>query len=202
MEQNTIPFVVNLKEYINQRNLKISEKKALIVDLKSQLQSKNTEISDMEEEYKQTFDDKLFEKLIQYKKKADSIQANIGKVSEIVKLMNTGKFQYNLSDLEKEIDTYIENVGLNSLKKSVVKAKEQYLNLLADYENKLHDIYSLKYSMNMMADNIPKEVKDKIISTLSKHSNKYHCTDDMFVNNYEYENIQIKLNRSANNIYL
>ncbi|MBV4420162.1 hypothetical protein KM800_12650 [Clostridium tyrobutyricum] len=202
MEGNTIPFVVKLKEYIDQRNSKISEKKAVIADLRSQLQSKNGEISKLQEEYKQTFDDKLFEKLVQYKKDVDDIQSNINKISEIVSLMGTGKFEYSLSDLQKEIDSYIQKVGLDDLKKSVIKVKEKYLNLLDDYENKLHDIYSLRYSIDIMADNVPKEIKDKVTNTLGKHGKEYHCTNDMFISSHSYEDIQIKLNRSANSIYL
>lgn len=202
MAGNTIPFEVKLKEYIDQRNSKISEKKALIADLRSQLQSKNTEISNMEAEYKQIFDDKLFEKIIQYKKDVDGIQDNINKISEIVSLMSTGKFEYSLSDLQKEIDSYIQKVGLDDLKKSVVEVKEKYLKLLDDYENKLHDIYALRYSIDIMADNVPKEIKDKVINTLGKHSKEYHCTDDMFISSHNYKDIQMKLNRSANNIYL
>ncbi|CAB1255386.1 Exonuclease SbcC [Clostridiaceae bacterium BL-3] len=202
MEENTIPFVVKLKEYIDQRNSRISEKKALIADLRSQLQSKNAKISELEAEYKQTFDDAVFEKLVQYKKDVDSIQDSINKVSEIISLMGTGKFQYSLSDLQKEIDSYIEKVGLDDLKKSIVEVKEKYLNLLDDYENKLCDIYALRYSINIMDDDVSKEIKDKVINTLNKHSKEYHCTDDMFINSHSYEDIQMRLNRSANNIYL
>jgi hypothetical protein len=202
MEENTIPFVVKLKEYIDQRNSKISEKNALIAELRNQLQSKNQEISELEAEYKQTFDDAVFEKLVQYKKDVDNIQDNMNKVSEIISLMGAGNFQYSLSGLQEEIDFYIQRIGLDDLKKSIVEVKEKYLNLLDCYENKLCDIYVLRHSIDIMADNVSKEIKDKVANTLDKHSKEYHCTDDMFISSSSYRDIQMRLNRSANNIYL
>lgn len=202
MDKSTIPFVVKLKEYIDQRNTKIAEKKALMSGLRSQFQSKNTEISDMEAKYKQTFDDKLFDKIIKYKKDADEIQNNINKVSEVIGLMGTGELGYDSNVLEKEISSYIENAGFDDLKKSVISAKEKYLEAINNYESKLKEANSLRISMDSMCDNIPKELRDLIINTLGKHSKDFRYTDDMFIKAYDYDELPRKLNKDAIDIYM
>lgn len=202
MDKSIILFVVKLKEYIDQRNTKIAEKKALMSGLRSQLQSKNAEISNMEAKYKQTFDDKLFDKIIKYKKDADEIQDNINKVSEVIGLMGTGELGYDSNVLEKEISSYIENAGFDDLKKSVIAAKEKYLEAINNYENKLKEVNSLRTSMDSMCDNIPKELRDLIINTLGKHSKDFRYTDDMFIKAYDYDDLPRKLNKDAIDIYM
>jgi chromosome segregation ATPase len=191
MEGNTIPFVVKLKEYIDQRNSKISEKKAVIADLRSQLQSKNGEISKLQEEYKQTFDDKLFEKLIQYKKDVDDIQSNINKISQIVSLMNKGQFEYAPQKIEKEIDSYIEKAKIEELKQAVFTAKKKYIKAFSNYENKLNEIDSVINSMNVLSENISIDTRKYLRdSMMRKYQGKFHYTDEMYdKNNSEIEPI-------------
>lgn len=200
MAGNTIPFVVKLKEYIDQRNSKISEKKAVIADLRSQLQSKNGEISKLEEEYKQTFNDKLFEKLVQYKKDVDDIQANINKISEIVSLMSKGQFEYAPQKIEKEIESYIENRDFNNLKKVVIAAKENYLNSIQNYSDKLNEVRLMKDSMDSIRDNISKDTRDKIMKILNKHNKDFYPVDDMFIKDFDNEDISPKIHREATSI--
>lgn len=203
MEGNTIPFVVKLKEYIDQRNSKISEKKAVISDLKSQLQSKNGEISKLQEEYKQNFDDKLFEKLVQYKKDADGIQDNINKISEIVSLMSTGEFQYESQQIQKEIDSYIEKAKIEDLKQAVVTAKENYIKAFSNYEDKLNEIDSVINSMNVLRENISIDTRKYLRdSMMRKYQGKFHYTDEMYdKNNSEIEPILRQIRSLSYDIY-
>lgn len=201
-DKNTIPFVTELSSYVGHRNKKISEKNSALLSLREQLKDKKERIAKAEAEYKQTFDDELFDNLIQLKKDADSIKDDINKTSEVIALMGTGEFNYDLKMLENEIDTYIEKSGLNKLKEAVIVAKENYLKAISSYEDKLKDIYSVRSSMDSMADNIPKNVQQKILQTLTKHSKELTYSDDMFIPKYEYDNMPIKINGEAIRIYM
>lgn len=200
--KDTIPFLTELNNYVDHRNKKISEKNVALLKLREQLKDKKKRIAKAETEYKQTFDDELFDTLIQLKKDADSIQDDINKTSEVIDLMDTGKFNYDLKILENEIDVYIEKSGLNELRKAVVSAKENYLKAIGGYEDKLKDIYSVRSLMDNMVDNIPQNVRQKIIETLSKHSKELTYSDDMFIPKYEYDNMPTKINSEAINIYM
>lgn len=201
-DKKTIPFMTELKKYIDHRSVKIAEKNAVLENLKKELSLKKDEISKVEAEYKKSFDDSLFDKLIQLKKDADSIQDNVIKISEIINLMNTGEFNYDLEDLEKEIDSYIEKIGFEELKKSVIAAKENYEKGIENFHSKLKDVYKLRASMDQMKDNIPKDTRDKIIEVLNKHCNDFQRDNNMFIDSYEYNKLPLKLNSAAINIYL
>lgn len=201
-DKNTIPFVTELSGYVGHRNKKISEKNLTLLSLREQLKYKKERIAKAEDQYKQTFDDELFDTLIQLKKDADSIKDDINKTSEVIALMGTGEFNYDMKMLENEIDTYIEKSGLNKLKEAVIVAKENYLKAISGYEDKLKDIYSVRSSMDSMADNIPKNVQQKILQTLTKHSKELTYSDDMFIPKYEYDNMPIKINGEAIRIYM
>lgn len=200
--ENTIPFVTKLSGYVDYRNKKISEKNVALLKSKEQLKDKKKQIAEAEAEYKQTFDDKLFNTLIQLKKDANGIQDDINKVSEVIALMSVGEFDYDLKMLENEIDVYIEKSGLNELRKAVVSAKENYLKAIGDYENKLKDIYAVRSLMDSMVDNIPQNVRQKIIETLTKHNKDFTNTEGMFIPEYEYSNMPREINGQAINIYM
>lgn len=197
-----IPFITELNKYINQRNSKISEKRALIDDLNKQLQSKNEEISNVEEEYKQTFDDKLFNNLIQCKKDADNIQEDINKISEILNLMEIGQFKYDPAILEREIDDYVEKSGFTDLKNLISDSKEKYFDAIKTYENSINGLQSLKTALDAMKDNIPEDLRNKIINILREKQKEIWYPNNIFMDTDKLKNLMFRLNSEINQLTL
>lgn len=195
-------YIDKLKEYAENRSSKISEKQQYLGDLQEQLKAKQDEVKKLENEYKQSFDDKVFDKLLQSKKDADAIQDNVNKISGIIKLMDEGNFQYDAATLEKEIDEYISNLGLEKLKDEISKAKDSYINALNTFENALDDIAGVKTSIGQYTQFTDRKTRQSIINYLTKHSKDFYVEDDQVINKIKHENLLRSIRSKGPSIYV
>lgn len=170
-------FVEELKEYANNRSSKIVEKQQYIKGLQVQLQSKKDEVKKLENDYKQTFDDKVFDNLLQSKKDADNVQDDINKISGIISLMDEGNFQYDAATLESEIDEYINGLELEKLKDAISKAKDAYIASLDAFITALNDIGKIKNEIMPLRKYTDKQTRQHVINCISKHKEEFYLND-------------------------
>lgn len=193
-------YIDKLKDYANQRISKIQEKHKYIEDLQGQLKAKRDEIKKLEVEYQQSMDDKVFTKLLESKKDADSVQDDITKVSEIIPLIDKGSFQYDA--LESEIDKYISGLELEKLKDQIAKAKDAYIASLNKFDKALNDIIGVKASISEYKKYTDKQTRQSIINYLTKHSKEYFLEDDQVINQIEHENLIRSIRGKGPGIYV
>lgn len=161
-------FIDDVKAYKESKENAIQDKKDLLKQLEKDYDNKSLEIKKTESDYRNTFDDKTFDKLTKLKLDLQDIEKNISKTKDKLSLMDIGEMDLSADDVEKQLNDYIKSLHLEKIRQDIILKKSEYINSINAFIEALDKICVERREINNIQMYITKDTKDVIKNTLNQ----------------------------------
>jgi hypothetical protein len=191
---NDLSFIKKMGEYESEVAAKISEKNDAINKLRQKVTDKGKEIDAKQAEYTKKPSDALFQELLTLKRDLVTAKINVESANEIITIPPVKTVPQD--EIVKEIEDYIEGLGLDKLKSNIQAAKQKLLDGIDEFDIQVKKIITLKIQIGEL--DIDKGV---ILKTLEKFKGLYSCNEEITLPSRDLENKRVNIAIQASSLY-
>jgi hypothetical protein len=183
-----------MSEYESEVAAKISEKNDAINKLRQKVTDKGKEIDAKQAEYTKKPSDALFQELLTLKRDLVTAKINVESANEIITIPPVKTVPQE--EIVKEVEDYIEGLGLDKLKSGILTAKQNFLKGIDEFDTQVKKIIALKIEIGDMGLD-----KSAILKTLEKFKELYACNEEVTLSSRDLENKRVNIAIRAAGIY-
>jgi hypothetical protein len=191
---NDLNFIKKMSEYESEVAAKISEKNDAINKLRQKVTDKEKGIDAKQAEYTKKPSDALFQELLTLKRDLVTLKINVTSADEIITIPPVKTVPQD--EIVKEVEDYIEGLGLDKLKSDILTAKQNFLKGIDEFDAQVKKIIALKIEIGDLGLD-----KSVILRTLEKYKGSYACNEEITLSQRDIDLKRVGIAIQAAGIY-